>query len=235
MPELTWNSPGLTWNQPGLTWNGTAPTQKNKTMKIALGLKSLTELETIAKAREYADNMLANPTIFGTCVPNAAAINLAADNAEADYLDKKTKDQAAEAATTKKEATFGILDSTIAKAASWTEDNVLVASDIEKVFTLQKERTATTSIDQVEGLAATIGDKTGEVDLSWDRVLKASSYEIQCRLAGATDWTHAKVTSASSTTIKGLISGTLYQFRVRAIGPNDLEGEWSDLSEKRAA
>lgn len=235
MPKLTWNAPGLTWNQPGLTWGGMAPTQKNKTMKIALALQTKTEPQRIILARQIAASMLANAAIYGTSEPNAAAINLAADTAEADALDKEVKDQAAASATTKKEGSFDILDETVTKAASWTEDNVLIAADIEKVFTLQKERTPTTSIDQVLALAATLGDKSGEVDLSWDAVLKASSYEIQLRLAGTTDWTHAKVTGSSSTTIKGLISGSLYQFRVRAHGPHELEGEWSDIAEKRAA
>ncbi|MEK0450671.1 MAG: hypothetical protein RL088_2939 [Verrucomicrobiota bacterium] len=235
MPELTWNAPGLTWNQPGLTWNGTAPTTKRKTMKIKLALKTLTELERIAKTRQYATNMLANAAIYGSAVPDAAALNAAADAAEAAITTQTAKQQLAEAATTAKDAAVALMDDAVTKAASWTEDNVPNAADIEKVFTLQKERTATTSIPQVTDLAATIGDKTGEVDLSWDRILKASSYEIQCRLAGATDWTHAKITTASSTTIKNLTSGALYQFRVRAIGPNDLEGEWSDLAEKRAA
>ena len=208
---------------------------QNKTMKIALGLQTKTEPQRIILGKQIATDMLANSTIYGACVPDAAAINLAAMNAEADTIDKETKDQAAASATTKKEGSFNILDDAIAKAASWTEDNVLVAADIEKVFTLQKERTTTTSIRQVLALAATIGDKAGETDLAWDAVLKASSYEIQLRLAGTTDWIHAKVTSSSSTTIKGLISGSLYQFRVRAHGPHELEGEWSDIAEKRAA
>ncbi len=235
MPALTWNAPGLTWNQPGLTWNGMAPTNKIKEMKITLGLKELTEPELIAKARQLAASMIDNSGIYATCDPTAAQINTAADAAEAGLTAQATANQAALSATTAKDALVGTLEGKLTKAASWTEDHVLVAADIELVFTLQKERETTTSIAQVLGLVATIGDYAGDVDLGWDPTAKAKSYEIQCRLATATDWTHAKVSGSSSATIKGLISGTLYHFRVRAIGPNGLEGAWSDLAEKRAA
>ena len=235
MPELTWNAPGLTWSQPGLTWNGMTPTNKTKKMKIVLALQTLTETEKIAKARQLAASMIDNAAIYATCDPTAAEINAAADAAEGGLTDKATTAQAALSATTAKDEFFATLDGKLTKAASWTEDHVLVAADIELVFTLQKERETTTSIAQVLGLVATIGDYSGDVDLGWDPTAKAKSYEIQCRLATATDWTHAKVSGSSSATIKGLISGTLYHFRVRAIGPNGLEGAWSDLAEKRAA
>lgn len=235
MPELTWNAPGLTWNQPGLTWDGMAPTTKTKKMKITLGLKELTEPELIAKARQLAASMLANAPIYGTSAPTGAQINTAADAAEAGLTAQATAAQAALAATTAKDALITTLETSLTKAASWAEDNVTTAANIELVFTLQKDRETTTSIAQVLALAATAGDNAGEVDLAWDPTAKAKSYEIQCRLATATDWAHAKISSSSQTTIAGLISGTLYHFRVRAIGPNGLEGAWSDLAEKRAA
>jgi len=79
-------------------------------------------------------------------------------------------------------------------------------------------------------LNATFGDKPSEVDLGWDPVDAAKSYEIQTKLPGA-DWTHARTVGKSSGTVKGLPSAQVVQFRVRAIGPNDLEGPWSDAAE----
>ena len=51
--------------------------------------------------------------------------------------------------------------------------------------------------------------------------------EIQYKTAGGV-WTPAKTATRSSTTVFGLPTGALVQIRIRAIGPNDLVGEWSD-------
>ena len=117
-------------------------------------------------------------------------------------------------------------------SAGWAELNVS-AEKAGTVFTLKRAATTTTSIGQVRNLSASFGDEPVEVHLAWNPEDKAKSYEIQRKAPGG-EWTHTKTIGKSSVDIKGLTSGTLYQFRVRAIGPNELEGAWSDIAEHMA-
>lgn len=80
------------------------------------------------------------------------------------------------------------------------------------------------------GFAASFGDNAGELDLLWEPVAKARSYEIQTKLPAGT-WQHTKTTARSKTTLTNLPSAQTIQIRVRAIGPNELEGAWSDIAE----
>ena len=79
---------------------------------------------------------------------------------------------------------------------------------------------------------ATAGDDEGEAEVACDSVPHAKSHIIQCREhpedgpSGA--WVQAKVSSRSSTTVTGLISGKKYAFRMRALGPDEVESPWSD-------
>jgi hypothetical protein len=78
----------------------------------------------------------------------------------------------------------------------------------------------------------TMGDNPGEIGLSCQAVPKTKSDIIEMRQHSDTavpgPWTQAKISGRSSATLTGLTSGTKYAFRIRALGPNDLESPWSD-------
>ena len=99
-------------------------------------------------------------------------------------------------------------------------------------FSVQAAATTTTSIATPVGVVATMGDNEGEIDLTCNAVAKARSYIIEMRehseTAAPGPWVQVKVVSRSSGTVSGLISGKKYAFRMRALGPNDLESPWSD-------
>ena len=82
---------------------------------------------------------------------------------------------------------------------------------------------------QVIELSASTGDAPGEVDLVWDSVRDAKGYEVECchDFAGDGPWVQCAVASESRVTVKDLIAGRRYWFRVRAIGGKG-EGDWSD-------
>lgn len=94
------------------------------------------------------------------------------------------------------------------------------------------EATPTTSMEKPYDVSATMGDNPGEIDLGCHAVPKAKSYLIEMRdhsdTAAPGPWVQVKVSGRSSATIKGLVSGSKYAFRIRALGPNDLESPWSD-------
>ena len=106
------------------------------------------------------------------------------------------------------------------------------AKILSAAFQVQSAATTTTSIDAPQEVIATMGDNPGEIDLSCNAVAKAKSYIIEMRehseTAAPGAWQMAKVVSRSSGTINGLASGKKYAFRMKALGPNDLESPWSD-------
>jgi len=99
-------------------------------------------------------------------------------------------------------------------------------------FDIQAESTPTTSIDKPVSVTATMGDNPGEIDVGCDAVYKAKSYIYEIRehsdTAAPGPWGGAKVGTRSSVTFSGLVSGKKYSFRIRALGPNELESPWSD-------
>lgn len=75
-------------------------------------------------------------------------------------------------------------------------------------------------------LRATMGDGEGEIDLQWDAIYGAVSYIIECRdYSPASGWSQIKLQKQSKHTVTGLVSGKVYAFRVRALGPKG-EGPW---------
>ena len=84
-------------------------------------------------------------------------------------------------------------------------------------------------------LSVTEGDHAAELDLSYDRVSGAKSYVIEQSPdpPTATSWVHATVSTKSSVTISGLVSGTRYWFRVAAVTSAGQTG-WSDPATKIA-
>lgn len=82
-------------------------------------------------------------------------------------------------------------------------------------------------------LVARGGDLEGTVDNNWDPVAGRSSYLGEYSLSPTGPWTQFYAGTASSATATGLTSGTIYYFRVRAIGAKG-PGPWSDIAQKRA-
>jgi hypothetical protein len=87
-------------------------------------------------------------------------------------------------------------------------------------------------MEKPHDVSATMRDNPGEIDITCHAVDKAKSSIMEMRLHSDTaapgPWTQAKISGRSSATISGLTSGMKYAFRIRALGPNDLESPWSD-------
>ncbi len=76
------------------------------------------------------------------------------------------------------------------------------------------------------------GKESGELVLRVEPVKGAKSYDISCCIGDPSieaNWKHCGVgTKASHLLVSGLVPGTLYWLRVRAIGPNG-QGPWSQF------
>ncbi|MCP5540174.1 MAG: fibronectin type III domain-containing protein [Akkermansiaceae bacterium] len=82
---------------------------------------------------------------------------------------------------------------------------------------------------------AKMGAQAGQIVITWRRLRGANSYLVECReheVAGS-PWEQVKVVTAARLKVDNLTAGTIYAFRVRAVGAAG-ESPWSDETVKMA-
>jgi len=84
-----------------------------------------------------------------------------------------------------------------------------------------------------QNLSATGGDLEGECDLHWNPVNGRTNYVGEHRTTPSGPWIQFYAGKKSSATATGLVAGTQYDFRVRAVGAAG-PGAWSDIAQSRA-
>lgn len=202
--------------------------------KVKLNLRGLSTLELIALGRQIVKAMTGNPD-FPTPQPTLAQLNTTIGELETAYGDMQTARQVAATKTSikdeKQEATIRMLRQSAAYVESVSSDNekMILGAGMDVRTVASPSQAPTMPGD----LIAREGDHEGEIDLQWDKVRGAKSYEIQ-RSADPptpTSWAHAAVSAKTSATINGLTSGTRYWFRVAAITSAGQSG-WSDPATK---
>lgn len=200
--------------------------------QIVLNIDGLSDDQIKTLLETKAQILTENAADFPTPSPTAAELTAKATAIAGLITTAKATEQAAKAAFSVKDTGVEQGRQLVRDLAAYVVQKKLPAETVELLFNLKRPPTPTTSIDRVLGLAATFGDKAGEIDLTWEPVEKARNYQVELRLAGTSGaWMLGKLPSASSLTLKGLPSGQRVEIRVRALGPKELEGEWSDGAE----
>ncbi len=205
---------------------------KKPMAKVKLDLKGKNDgvLREFAEAHKAA--MVGNAN-FPTPNPTPAVF----DAALLAYTDKMDEIMAAEIAlstlrTQREDLRVGLetalntRGSYVEAASGGDEAKILSAG-----FAVQAAGSATTSLIAPYNVAASLGDNEGEIDLTWNAIPKAKSYLVEVRehsdTAAPGTWAFAKVAPRSSASVGGLVTGRKYAFRIRAVGPNDIESPWS--------
>lgn len=204
--------------------------------KLELGRKSPEEKAALGDAHITAMN---GNTDFPMAnrLPSDASFQATVDDLKAANVDvaaKKTALKQAQEGRNTKELAF---DTAINSRASYCEaaqpnnDAALAGTGLP----LRGLPQPVGHMSAPSNLRATMGDATGEIDLQWDAIYGAVSYIIECREYNpATGWSQIKLQKQSKFTATGLVSGKMYAFRVRALGPLG-EGPWSDEAVKMAS
>jgi hypothetical protein len=100
---------------------------------------------------------------------------------------------------------------------------------------LKHERKRLGKLPAPENLSSETSEWEGACELSWEPVHGSSIYEIEYRLQPVdSPWQHFGYSTAAKCRVTGLVPGTLYFFRVRAIGSAGAS-PWSGQTQKRAA
>jgi hypothetical protein len=200
--------------------------------KVKLELRSKTDEQLRVFTANHIAAITGNP-YYATPDPSAAVYD-GAQGSFSDILDEiialetelKAKRATRDDIRAQLEAATTARGAYVEKASGGDEAKILSAG-----FEVQATGSATTSLPAPTGLAATMGDNEGEVDLGCDALTKAKTYIFEMRehsdIAAPGPWAQVKISTRSSATVNGLVSGKKYAFRVRALGPNELESPWS--------
>jgi Fibronectin type III domain len=212
-----------------------APPRRRPMAKVKLNLDKKTDADLVALAQAHTAAMTGNAN-FTTPLPTPAALATGL-TAMTDALAALAAARTAVAtAMTNKEAARDALEGLLTQRGSYVE---LTSGGSEAViessgFGVRAPSAPVGALPAPGNLVSTYGDSDGEVDLLWNPVRGANSYEVQCKInTDAGVWQHATNASGSRVTASGLTGGTVYGFRVRAIGAAG-PGAWSDVNVRRA-
>lgn len=204
--------------------------------KVKLDLRNKSVADKLTAAQTVMTASTGNPVVPAP-QPKLTALSTAHYNLDiaanaAAVADNEAKEahegqDAAEAALDKAYGDFGdvVQEKSGGDAVKITSTGYGVASDSHAPIVLTAPAEFT----------ASAGDEAGEIDVHWDRVRGARSYETQATsdASGATGWGNSTPSTKSKASVLGLASGTNYALRARAIGASGA-GPWSQVVIKRA-
>lgn len=205
--------------------------------KVRLGFSRLTKPEKLLRAESVDSSSNNNPS-FPSPQPDLTALNSAWAAAGAATNEVGVARAALNAKEAAETAAYAALDAAVAKwgAAVQSLSNGDAAKIASSGFDVASEARAPIVLTAPNEISVTAGDDEGEVDIAFDPVRGARSYEVQATadLTGAGGWETKAIRSRSRIPVEGLVSGTVYGFRIRAIDSGD-PGPWSITVQKRAA
>jgi hypothetical protein len=204
--------------------------------KVRLNLRNLSTLEIIALARQIVKALTGNPE-FPNPQPTLAVLDGGIGELETAYSNLQAARQEVATKLSIKDDKQAAILALLRQSAAFVES--IAGDDETKILSAGMDVRSAASPSQPAGapgnLSGSQSDHEGDIDLHWDTVKGAKSYEIQRSPdpPTPTSWEHAAVSVKSSATISGLTSGTRYWFRVRAVTSGGQSG-WSDPATKIA-
>jgi len=199
--------------------------------KVVLDLKSYSIPKKVEFGRQVSSSMAGNIN-FTNPSPTLATLNTACNDLETGYNNAEQARLLAKSKTTIQNQKEAALNDVLNQLANYVENTCLGDEAKIKSSGMQPQAKAVRSaavLPKPENLSATTGDKSNEVDLHWDKVTGAKSYEIEfCSdPIDNTKWQHYKTVTKTKATVTGLTSGQRYWFRVAAVNAHGESG-WSD-------
>ena len=224
----------------GLTYDSAPLPQPFKRMakpKVRLNLKEKSDSDLLLYAQQHEAAVTGNAS-FTPLLPAAAAFTPVRAAFATALGDFNTKQSAAKQATQVKDTARLALEGMLTQRGSYVELTAAGMDDpaaaIESAgFEVKSSKTPPAAPAPVQNLSITAGDNAGELDLQWDPVEGASTYEVQISPdpVTQTSWIPQKSVTKSKKVVLGLTSGAKMWARVCGVGPGGT-GAWSDLASK---
>ena len=198
--------------------------------KVKLELNRKSVAQKIDLAKTIVTKMTGN-TSFVTPNPALSVVTTAVTalttaTAEVEVARKTLESKYSALATAE-----GALEGLLTQLGNYVENvsNGDEAKILSAGMDVRNSSSASTIPDKVASINATIGDNTGEIDLSWDKVLGAASYVVETALSDMNplEWKHMLVSTRSKAEVASLKTGASYHIRVAAVGAAG-QGPWSD-------
>lgn len=206
-------------------------------MKVKLNLRNLSIAAKVNKAKQMVAAISNNPN-FPNPSPSPAVVTAVITKTETKLAEQDSAQQLAKLKTMEVNECEDELDGVMNQLAAHVDS--VAGGDEAKILSAGLDtRAAATSTTEPppppRALDATVGDREGELDASWDTVAGSKSYIIETSEdpPTPTSWKHAGVSTKSRFTIAGLPSGKRYWIRVAAINTAGQSG-WSDPATKIA-
>jgi hypothetical protein len=206
------------------------PTHKMSKVKLELKKKLDAALNTFAK--DHIGKMTGNVN-FTTPDPAAADFLILSNDYDTALTAAIAAQLTAKEKTAVKDAKRLALEAGLTARGKYVDlksggDKVKILS---AGFDVAGDRAPLTVPDPVANLAVTAGDSAGELDLQWDPVSGAKSYEAQlcADAAFAANIITLKSVTKSKAMAEGLTTGTRMWARVRATNAAGT-GAWSDVA-----
>ena len=189
-------------------------------VSVDFSTHNYSDKELAVQGQTVSDNLTDNPT-FPTLKETAAAIKAASDILNGYLANMATGNKQL---TAEKNVARINLENLLGATALKVQD--ISGGDEVKIlssgFEINRKRTPVGVLDQVMNVQVKLGKTSGSLDISWDVVSNAYSYEIRYTKNPKTDASiYAGVTSTKrKVTIENLIPGQTYIVQVAAVGSN---------------
>jgi hypothetical protein len=205
--------------------------------KIKLALRKFSAEALIQFIRQIIKNLTGN-TYFPTTTPTTAMVTTAVNDYETALNNEKAAYETAKSLTVIAHQKRASLELLVNQLANNIEN--LSGGDAGKIKSTGMDTKAPAVhsravLSSPTSLAATAGERDGEIDLQWDKVVGVKSYRIEScpDPIDKSKWQQCKTATKSKVEVTGLVSGQGYWFRVCALNANG-ESAWSDPAFKVA-
>ncbi len=231
-----YDAPSLTYDS-GARYDDLSPLPQphKKTMaKVKFSLKDMSDVDVLQTCNNLKTALTSNAnfptppislTTFGTKITSSQTKLTAADNAA----------QASKQATADKDLELDALKAMAMQLAGYVD--LTANGDESKILSaglsVRAVKSPAATPNQVANLSLSAGDNAGTLDVHWDAMSGAKSFEVQASPdpMTPTSFVTADTLTNSKTTLTGFTSGSRIWVRVRAINSAG-KGPWSDVGTK---
>ncbi len=202
---------------------------------VKVGLTGLKPSDLVAKSIQVESSMNSNP-LFATPTPTLADVTAAREELEIRITAAAMGDRSAIALRKDQEK---VLKTLLQKLASYVQIASNSESDIlTSGFDVRRKGEAIGHLSRPAALDAKRTDAEGVVQLSWKPVNGSQHYIVEMTtsdpMTGSASWAHLAYTGKSNQEVTNLTPGTVYWFRVRALGSKG-QSPFSDPAKVMAA